>query len=129
MILGVGADLVDVARFERVATRHGEGFVERILTPEEIADCARSRRPFEEQAVRFAAREALLKALGTGLIGGMSWRDMRVVRSDGPGVFTVEIAGGVRQAAEALGVRRLHVALCTTRTIAAAVVILEGVTS
>jgi holo-[acyl-carrier protein] synthase len=125
MILGVGVDMVDVARFERMATRHGEGFVERILTPEEVADCALARRPFADQAARFAAREALLKALGTGLVGGMSWRDMRVVRGDGPGVFTVEIDGGVRQAADALGVRRLHVALCTTRQVAAASVILE----
>jgi holo-[acyl-carrier protein] synthase len=125
MILGVGVDLVDVARFERVATRHGEGFVGRILTPEEIADCASARRPFEEQAARFAAREAVLKALGTGLVGGMSWRDMRVVRGGGPGAFAMEIGGGVRQAADALGVRRVHLALCTTRTLAAAAVILE----
>jgi holo-[acyl-carrier protein] synthase len=125
MILGVGVDLVDVPRFERVATRHGEGFVERILTPDEIAECALARRPFEAQAARFAAREALLKALGTGLVGGMSWRDMRVVRGGGPGVFTIEMAGGVRQTADSLGVRRLHLALCTTPDIAAASVILE----
>jgi holo-[acyl-carrier protein] synthase len=125
MILGVGVDLVDVPRFERAATRHGEGFVERILTPQEIAECARARRPFEAQAARFAAREALLKALGTGLVGGMSWRDMRVVPGEGPGTFTVEMAGGVRETADALGVRRVHVSLCTTRTIAAASVILE----
>jgi holo-[acyl-carrier protein] synthase len=126
MILGVGVDLVDVPRFERVATRHGGGFVERILTPEEIADCASARRPFEQQAARFAAREALLKALGTGLVGGMAWRDVRVVRGAGPGVFGVEMSGGVRDTAEALGVRRVHLALCCTRTIAAASVILEG---
>jgi holo-[acyl-carrier protein] synthase len=126
MVLGVGVDLVDVARFERAATRHGEGFVDRILTPEEIADCARTRRPFEQQAVRFAAREALVKALGTGLVGGMSWRDMRVVAGAAPGVFTVEICGGVRETAEALGVRRVHVALCTTRHVAAAAVVVEG---
>ncbi len=125
MILGVGVDLVDVPRFERVATRHGEGFVERILTPEEIADCAAAARPFEQQAVRFAAREALLKALGTGLVGGMAWRDMRVVQGAGPGVFGVEMSGGVRDAAEALGVRRVHLALCCTRKIAAASVVLE----
>lgn len=125
MILGVGVDLVDVARFERAVTRHGDGFVERILTPEEMADCASAARPYEQQAVRFAAREALLKALGTGLVGGMSWRDVRVVRGAGPGVFGVEMSGGVRDTAEALGVRSVHVALCTTRHIAAASVILE----
>jgi holo-[acyl-carrier protein] synthase len=126
MILGVGVDLVDVGRFERAATRHGDGFVDRILTPEEIADCARGRRVFEQQAARFAAREALLKALGTGLIAGMAWRDMRVVRGDAPGVFAMEMEGGVRRIADAMGVRRVHAALATTRQIAAAAVVLEG---
>ncbi len=126
MILGVGVDLVDVPRFERAAIRHGAGFVDRILTPGEIADCAVARRPYEEQAVRFAAREALLKALGTGLVGGMSWRDIRVVRGAAPGVFSVEITGGVRCTADQLGVRRVHLAMCTTRTLAAATVVVEG---
>jgi holo-[acyl-carrier protein] synthase len=119
-------DLVDVARFTRAATRHGEGFVDRILTPGEIEDCASTRRPFEHQAARFAAREALLKALGTGLVGGMAWRDVRVVRGDAPGVFTVAMDGGVRATAETLGVRRVHLSMTTTRDHAAAVVIVEG---
>jgi len=125
MILGAGVDLVDVARFERVATRHGEGFSDRILTPGELADCAAAARPFEEQAARFAVREAVLKALGTGLAAGMAWRDIRVHRSGAPGVFSVELDGGVRAAAAALGVRRVHVAVCTTRTLAAATVLVE----
>lgn len=125
MILGVGVDLVDVARFARAATRHGEGFVDRILAPAEIEACRAARRPHEQHAARFAAREAVLKALGTGLSGGMSWRDVEVMPGGGPGVFRLELRGAVREAADALGVRRVHAALCATRGIAAASVILE----
>lgn len=125
MILGVGVDLVDVPRFARAADRHGDGFTDRILTPAEIATCTRARRPHEYAAACFAAREAVLKALGTGLIGGMAWRDIEVVPGAAPGVFSMVLRGGVRAAADALGVRRVHVALCTTRRVAAATVILE----
>jgi phosphopantetheinyl transferase (holo-ACP synthase) len=68
----------------------------------------------------------VLKALGTGLSAGMAWRDIEVVPGSGPAVFSMELRGGVRAAADALGVRRIHVALCTTRHIAAAVVVLES---
>lgn len=126
MLLGVGVDLVDVPRFTRIAARHGEDFAERILVPAELAACRAARRPHEQQAVRFAAREALLKALGTGLAAGMAWRDIEVVPGDAPGVFTLSLTGGVRAAAASLGVRRVHLAVCATRTLAAAAVILEG---
>lgn len=126
MVLGVGVDLVDVGRFARVATRHGDGFVDRILTPAEIDACRLARRPHEHHAARFAAREAVLKALGTGLTTGMAWRDIEVQPGDAPGVFTMRLSGGVLAAADALGVCRIHVALATTRDLAAAVVVLEG---
>jgi holo-[acyl-carrier protein] synthase len=126
MILGVGVDLVDVARFGRAVSRHGAGFVDRILNPAEIATCAAARRPHEHQAARFAAREAVLKALGTGLAAGMAWQEIEVMTAGAsPGVFAMELRGGVRAAADALGVRRIHLALCTTRALAAATVILE----
>lgn len=125
MILGIGVDLVDVERFARAARRLGEGFVDRILTSAEVADCRATRRPDEHHAARFAAREALLKALGTGLAGRMSWRDIEVRAGEGPGTYSVVLAGAVREAAAALGVRRVHLALSTTRAIAAASVILE----
>ncbi len=126
MILGIGVDLVDVARFERTASRFGEAFVDRILTAAEIDACRRMRRPDEHHAARFAAREALLKALGTGLAGRMSWRDIEVVPGEGPGTYSLALTGAVREAAESLGVRRVHVALCSTRALAAATVVLEG---
>jgi holo-[acyl-carrier protein] synthase len=126
MVLGVGVDLVDVVRFARIAERHGEDFAERILTPAELSACAAARRPYEHQAVRFAAREAVLKALGTGLAEGMAWRDIEVRPGTAPGVFSLSLAGGVGAAASALGVRRIHLAVSTTRGLAAAAVILEA---
>jgi holo-[acyl-carrier protein] synthase len=122
MILGLGTDLVDVERFRRAAERHGDGFLERLFSAAEIEACRKMRRPAEHFAARFAACEALLKALGTGLAGRMSWRDMEVVPGDGPGVFRIELRGAVREEAERLGATRVLLALTTTREVAAATV-------
>jgi holo-[acyl-carrier protein] synthase len=126
VILGIGIDLVDVARFARIAGRHDPGFATSLFTAAEIAWCQRQRRPMPHLAARFAAREAVLKALGTGLVGLMSWRDIEVVAGGGPGVAEMTLAGEVRAVADRLGVTRVHLALTMTAKDAAAVVILEG---
>ena len=125
MIAGLGTDLVDVARFHRVAERFGDHFLESLFSPAEIGWCRRRRRPWEHLAARFAAREAALKALGTGLVGGMSWKDVEVVPLPGPGTFGLELRRRVREAADQLGVARVHVALTVGREVAAATVVLE----
>ncbi len=125
MILGIGLDLLDTARFARVSARHGAGFVEGLFGEAERAWCARQRRPDEHLAARFAAREALLKALGTGLVGTMSWKDIEVVPGGARGTATLVVRGAVGAEAERQGVRRIHLALATTRHLAAASVILE----
>ena len=124
MILGIGTDLVDVGRFCRVTERHGEGLLERLFWPAEIEACRRMRRPCEHLAARFAAREALLKALGTGLVGPMSWRDMEVVPGQAPGVHVIEVRGAVREQLDSLGAARLLLAMTTTREVAAATVLI-----
>lgn len=126
MILGIGFDLVDVARFARVAARHDPGFVAGLFPPAEVAWCSGRRRRDEHLAARFAAREALLKALGTGLVGLMSWRDIEVLAGDAPGVARLVVRGAVAAEAERQGARRIHLALTTTREVAAATVIVEG---
>ena len=126
MILGLGTDLVDVARFRRVVERHGDGFLERLFSAAEIERCRRTRRPAEHLAARFAAREALVKALGTGLVGRMSWRDMEVVAADAPGVYEVELRGAVGDEARRLGATRVLLAMTTTREVAAATVVITG---
>ena len=130
MILGVGIDVVDVARFARAAARQ-DGLVEALLTPPEIDACRRLARPDAAMSGCFAAREAMLKALGTGLVGRMSWQDMEVVAGssgDGPprAPFSLKLRGAVGEAAAARAVRRTHLAITTTRGMAAAVVVLEG---
>ena len=123
--IGLGVDLVDVRRFARVAARHEPGFIDRLFTPSEIAWCRRQRRPDEHLAARFAAREAVLKALGTGLVGLMSWRDAEVVPGPGPGIVSMRLGGAVGEEARRQGVTRVHLGIATTRSVAAATVLLE----
>jgi holo-[acyl-carrier protein] synthase len=93
MILGIGSDIVDVRRIERVVTRHGERFIACIFTDIERARAARGAKRMETYAKRFAAKEACAKALGTGFRAGVFFRDMGVVnlRSGRP---TMELTGG-----------------------------------
>jgi holo-[acyl-carrier protein] synthase len=79
MILGIGSDITDVRRIEKVIARHGERFIARIFTEKERARAERKKKRVETYAKRFAAKEACAKALGTGMRGGVWWRDMGVV--------------------------------------------------
>jgi holo-[acyl-carrier protein] synthase len=126
VILGIGFDLVDVSRFSRVAARHDPGFIDSLFPTAEAAWCAARRRRDEHLAARFAAREALLKALGTGLVGLMSWRDIEVVPGEAAGTASFALRGAVWAEAERQGVRRIHLAMATTADVAAASVVLEG---
>ena len=126
VVLGIGFDLVDVGRFSRVAARHDPGFIDSLFPAAEAAWCAARRRRDEHLAARFAAREAVLKALGTGLVGLMSWRNIRVVPGEASGTASLVLQGAVGVEAERQGVRRIHLAMTTTRDVAAASVILEG---
>jgi holo-[acyl-carrier protein] synthase len=83
-ILGIGLDATDIPRVERAITRYGDRFLHRIFTDAEIAYCASKHRPAPHYAGRFAAKEAAMKALGTGLTRGVTWRDIEVVRGGGP---------------------------------------------
>jgi len=93
MILGIGSDLVEVARIERVIERHGERFLARIFTQTERARAERRAGRIATYAKRFAAKEACAKALGTGLRSGVFWRDMGVVNLPS-GRPTLRLTGG-----------------------------------
>ena len=93
MILGIGSDLCDVGRIEKVIERHGERFLARIFTPTERARAERRANPTATYAKRFAAKEACAKALGTGLRNGVFWRDMGVVNLPS-GRPTLKLSGG-----------------------------------
>ncbi len=126
MIVGVGIDVVDVGRMRRLLERHPRRAADRLFTPDERAVCA--RRPVGAEAcfaARFAAKEAFLKALGTGLSGGISWQDLSVTPTTGSGRPTIAASGAARARLDALGVDRVHVSLSHDAGVAAAVVVLE----
>ena len=101
MILGIGSDIVDVRRIERVIERHGERFLARVFTAIERAKADRRAKRFETYAKRFAAKEACAKALGTGLNAGVFWRDMGVVNL-ASGRPTMKLTGGALKRLQAI---------------------------
>ena len=101
MILGIGSDMVDIRRIERVIVRHGERFLARIFTDAERARAERRANRVETYAKRFAAKEACAKALGTGIRGGVWWRDIGVVNLPS-GRPTMRLTGGALKRLEAI---------------------------
>jgi holo-[acyl-carrier protein] synthase len=101
MILGIGSDITDVRRIEKVIERHGERFLARIFTEKERARAERKKKRTETYAKRFAAKEACAKALGTGMRGGVWWRDMGVVNLPS-GRPTMHLTGGALRRLEAM---------------------------
>src|SRR5262245_20904939 len=93
MILGIGSDITDVRRIAKVIERHGERFLDRVFTATERARAERKKNRVETYAKRFAAKEACAKALGTGMRGGVWWRDMGVVNLPS-GRPTMQLTGG-----------------------------------
>ena len=125
-ILGIGLDLIEVARVRASVRRSGERFAARVFTPDEIAYCAGRARKFEHLAARFAAKEAMLKALGTGITGWASMQEVEVVHN-AAGRPEIRLRGGVLRRARALGVSATHLSISHMEGLAAAVVVLEGV--
>ena len=121
-MIGVGIDMVEVERIREALARR-PGLLERVFTATERADVAARVDPVPGLAARFAAKEAAMKALGTGF-GAVGFRDIEVARDEG-GPPVIVLRGGAGRAGAALGVRAAHVSLTHTRTLAEAVVILE----
>jgi holo-[acyl-carrier protein] synthase len=124
MIVGLGVDIAEVDRIEAAIRRHGEAFLKRIFTPAEIAYCERHRNKAERYAGRFAAKEAAMKALGTGWRRGVRWVDIEVARSSS-GKPSVVLHGVAKQVAEQLGVRNISLSITHSGATAFAQVIFE----
>ena len=125
MIVGVGLDVVEIARIRRLLERWRERFLDRVFTPDEQAYALARHDPAEHLAARFAAKEAALKALGTGLSLGVRWREMEVRRARGQRP-TLVLSGRAAAIGEARGVRRLHLSLTHDAGLALAHVLAEG---
>ena len=125
MIVGIGVDVFAVARIARELAKDARGLREQLFTPEEIAYCEGQRYPAPHYAVRFAAKEALFKALGAAEVNGASWREVEV-RSERSGRSRLVLHGRLRHAAAALHADRIFVSLSHTRKWAIANVVLES---
>jgi holo-[acyl-carrier protein] synthase len=130
MIIGIGNDTIDIRRVEKVLEKHGERFTHRIFTDIEVRKSERRRLRAASYAKRFAAKEACSKALGTGMSGGVFWRDMGVVNLPS-GKPTMELTGGAATRLAALtpaGHRpAIHLTITDDFPLAQALVIIEAV--
>jgi len=124
MILGTGVDLAEVHRIRASIERFGEKFVQRVYTPTEIAYVERKANRYERYAARFAAKEAGMKAIGTGWRSGVTWQDFEVANLPG-GRPTLKLKGRAAEIARALGVRSISLSLTHTAELGMAYVILE----
>lgn len=125
MIVGTGVDLAEVARVQRSIERFGERFLSRVFTPAERAYVERKRNRFERYAARFAAKEAGMKAIGTGWKQGVTWQDFEVANLPS-GKPTLRLSGKAAEMAAQLGVKSVLLSLSHTASLAIAEVILEG---
>ncbi|MGB7758916.1 MAG: holo-[acyl-carrier-protein] synthase [Bryobacteraceae bacterium] len=124
MIVGTGVDLAEVPRVRHLIERYGRRFIERIYTPSEIAYVERKANRFERFAARFAAKEAGMKAIGTGWRHGVTWQDFEVANLPS-GKPTLRLHGVAAQVAEKLGARRISLSLTHTAEYGLAHLILE----
>jgi holo-[acyl-carrier protein] synthase len=125
MIVGMGIDVAEVKRIQRVLEAQGERFVKRVYTEAEAAYCEQYKSKYERYAGRFAAKEAAMKALGTGWSRGVRWVDVEVVRQRG-GRPILQLHGEARKIADALGVKSIAISITHTSEQAFAQVIFEG---
>jgi holo-[acyl-carrier protein] synthase len=125
MILGTGVDIAEVPRVRESIERFGDRFLKRVFTDGEIQYCERKARRFESYAARFAAKEAGMKALGTGWNHGVRWRDIEVVRPKGQRP-TIQFHGAAAAIATKLGAKNIALSLTHTAEQALAHVILEN---
>ena len=125
MIVGTGVDISEVDRIAAAVKRFGDRFLQRVFTPAEIRYCLGKPNAAERLAARFAAKEAGMKAIGTGLRHGVTWQDVEVVRLPGQRPM-LQFHGKAAEFAARLGCKRTHLSLSHTKDQAIAYVILEG---
>jgi len=126
MILGIGIDIIEVERIQKSFEKFGRRFLKRILHPDEIKYCLSHRVPAPFLAARFAGKEAISKAFGTGIGAQLGWQDMEIARKESGEPFVILHEAGQRLL-EARGGRTVLISLSHTQVHATAVAILEGV--
>lgn len=124
MIVAIGIDLVEIARIEEVFARRGDRFRARVFTEGEIGYCERRASKFASYAARFAAKEAAMKALGTGWSDGVGWMDVEVVSAPN-GSPSLELHGRALERLREVGATKAHISLTHSGNLAIAQVLLE----
>lgn len=124
MIIATGIDIIEISRIEEALARQGERFRRRVFTDAEIAYCESVNPKVASYAARFAAKEAAMKALGTGWTDGIAWREIEVVR-DEKGAPSLLLSGRALSRMRELGADRAHLSLSHSRDMAIAQVVLE----
>jgi len=125
VIVGLGVDIAEVDRIRAAIERHGPAFLERVFTPSEIDYCERHRNKYERYAGRFAAKEAAMKALGTGWRRGVRWLDIEVMRLPN-GKPTLQLRGRAKEFAGHLEIKNISLSITHSRNSALAEVIFES---
>jgi holo-[acyl-carrier protein] synthase len=124
-VIGIGTDIVECLRIAQMIERHGELFIGRVYTPWEIEYCTARKAATQHYAGRWAAKEAVLKCLGTGWSRGIHWTDIEI-RNDEAGRPSVRIGGGAREVCEKLGILDMQISISHCRTHATAFAIAVG---
>ena len=124
-IIGIGTDIIECLRIAQMIERHGEMFITRVYSDYEIQYCQARKNATQHFAGRWAAKESILKALGTGWQKGISWRDLEV-RNDAAGKPIVALRGGARDACAAQGIAEIQISISHCRSHAVAYAIAMG---
>ncbi len=118
-VFGIGTDIIECLRIAQMIERHGELFINRVYTASEIDYCSSRKAATQHYAGRWAAKEAILKAMGTGWARGIRWRDIEI-RNEAGGAPIVALAGGARDVCETLGITRVLISISHCRSHATA---------
>jgi holo-[acyl-carrier protein] synthase len=124
-IIGIGTDIIECLRIGQMIERHGELFINRVYTPHEILYCQSRKMAIQHFAGRWAAKEAVLKALGTGWRKGISWRDIEI-HNDPGGRPSVVLRGGARDVVDRLGITEMLISISHCRTHATAYAVAQA---
>jgi len=124
-IVGIGTDIVECLRIAQMIERHGELFLARVYTDHEVQYCSARKAATQHYAGRWAAKEAVLKAFGTGWARGIRWRDIEV-RNNAAGKPSIALGGGAREICERLRIAEMQISISHCRTHATAFAVAIG---
>jgi len=124
MVYGIGIDVVKIDRFERSLARWGERLRQRVFTPQELSICQMKARPGQHLALRFAAKEAFLKALGVGLSQGISWKEIEIT-NETSGQPHLVLSGKAQKSCQSRGIKEIFLSISHEKDYGVAQVLLE----